>query len=88
MDCTANDKGTLIDCDLGNPIQRDGEVSRTEFSLQLLFCPHVLLLPSSSVGYFLCDANNIGHLAEYKGCEYLSAASNVSDQRPALFIDH
>lgn len=48
MDCTANDKGTLVDCELGNPIQRDAEVSRTEFSMQLLFYPHfvvLLLLP-------------------------------------------
>lgn len=30
VDCTVNDKGTLIDCGLGNPIQRDAEVSPTE----------------------------------------------------------
>lgn len=40
------------------------------------------------VGYFLCDADNIRHLTEYKGCEYRSAASNVSDHSPALVIDH
>ncbi|XP_056880551.1 integrin alpha-6-like, partial [Takifugu flavidus] len=27
VDCTVNDKGTLIDCGLGNPIQRDAEVT-------------------------------------------------------------
>ncbi|XP_070692438.1 integrin alpha-6-like [Pempheris klunzingeri] len=27
VSCTANDKGTLIDCELGNPLQRDTEVS-------------------------------------------------------------
>ncbi|XP_044062369.1 integrin alpha-6-like isoform X2 [Siniperca chuatsi] len=27
VSCTANDKGTLIDCELGNPLQRDAEVT-------------------------------------------------------------
>ncbi|KAF7660991.1 hypothetical protein LDENG_00271160 [Lucifuga dentata] len=27
LKCTANDKGTLIDCELGNPFQRDAEVT-------------------------------------------------------------
>ncbi|KAM4732054.1 integrin alpha-6-like [Anableps anableps] len=27
VSCTANDSGTLIDCDLGNPLQRDAEVT-------------------------------------------------------------
>ncbi|KAG8003856.1 Integrin alpha-6 [Nibea albiflora] len=27
VSCTANDKGTQIDCDLGNPLQRDAEVT-------------------------------------------------------------
>uniref|UniRef100_A0A8D3CGW6 Integrin alpha-2 domain-containing protein n=1 Tax=Scophthalmus maximus TaxID=52904 RepID=A0A8D3CGW6_SCOMX len=27
MSCTANEKGTLIDCELGNPLQRDADVS-------------------------------------------------------------
>ncbi|KAM3866988.1 integrin alpha-6-like [Diretmus argenteus] len=27
VSCTANDKGTLIDCELGNPFQRDAEVT-------------------------------------------------------------
>ncbi|KAK5603980.1 hypothetical protein CRENBAI_025044 [Crenichthys baileyi] len=27
ISCTANDNGTLIDCDLGNPLQRDTEVT-------------------------------------------------------------
>lgn len=28
LSCTANDKGTQIDCELGNPLHRDAEVSR------------------------------------------------------------
>ncbi|KAK7877224.1 hypothetical protein WMY93_032077 [Mugilogobius chulae] len=27
VSCTANDKGTLVSCELGNPLQRDGEVT-------------------------------------------------------------
>lgn len=81
MYCTVNDKGTLLDCGLGNPIQRDAEVSPTEVPHQFLF--YLLTLFFLPVGYILCDANNIRHLSEYKGCEYHSAASNVSDQRPA-----
>ncbi|XP_045885945.1 integrin alpha-6-like [Micropterus dolomieu] len=27
VSCTANDKGTVIDCELGNPLQRDAEVT-------------------------------------------------------------
>ncbi|XP_058505751.1 integrin alpha-6-like [Solea solea] len=27
VSCTANDKGTLIDCELGNPLQRDAELT-------------------------------------------------------------
>ncbi|XP_055015242.1 integrin alpha-6-like [Boleophthalmus pectinirostris] len=27
VSCTANEKGTLIDCELGNPLQRNGEVT-------------------------------------------------------------
>ncbi|XP_056295655.1 integrin alpha-6-like isoform X1 [Pseudoliparis swirei] len=27
VSCTANDKGTLVDCELGNPLQRDAEVT-------------------------------------------------------------
>lgn len=46
MNCTADDKRTLIDCELGNTIQRDAEVSCTEFPIQLLFySPFLLPLP-------------------------------------------
>ncbi|XP_072290728.1 integrin alpha-6-like [Eucyclogobius newberryi] len=27
VSCTANDKGTLVNCDLGNPLQRDAEIT-------------------------------------------------------------
>lgn len=38
MSCTANDKGTLIDCELGNPLQKDTEVSSTALFPPYAFC--------------------------------------------------
>ncbi|KAM4621915.1 integrin alpha-6-like [Polymixia lowei] len=53
--CTANDEGTLIDCELGNPLQRDAEVtfyvilSTTRISLSTTDVNVTLQLETTSV---------------------------------------
>uniref|UniRef100_A0A8D3E6D9 Integrin alpha-2 domain-containing protein n=1 Tax=Scophthalmus maximus TaxID=52904 RepID=A0A8D3E6D9_SCOMX len=55
MSCTANEKGTLIDCELGNPLQRDADVTfyvvltTTGISLSTTYVNVTLQLVTTSV---------------------------------------
>ncbi|TWW54880.1 Integrin alpha-6 VLA-6, partial [Takifugu flavidus] len=64
VDCTVNDKGTLIDCGLGNPIQRDAEENSA--GKWLLYLSHT---SSKGVQSVPCSpVNEIDHLKDVKTC--------------------
>lgn len=78
--CKAKNNGSVIDCELGNPLPRDAQVST---AAQFCHCEHQgsychnIFLYKSPAGHLLYHTHNKPHLAEHQGRQRHSAAYDV-----------